>query len=147
MKFKHLTCEQAKEIDLIEYLASINHQPVKIRNNDYWYLSPFRNERTASFKVNRKANVWFDHGEGIGGTIIDFGMRYFSCSIPDFLEKLSATFPFQQPVSISSKDEAVPTRKILLKSFQFRPFNPLSYNTTLVTVKYLWMSPKNIANR
>lgn len=29
-------------------------------------------ERTPSFKIDRTKNVWFDHGLGAGGTIIDF---------------------------------------------------------------------------
>ncbi len=95
---KHLTCEQTKEMDLVDYLASINLHPTKISHADYWYISPFRDEKTASFKVNRPGNVWFDHGEGIGGTIIDFGIKYFNCSIPDLLEKLSNSFLFQQSI-------------------------------------------------
>jgi hypothetical protein len=35
-----------------------------------WYLSPFRNEATPSFKVNQSANLWYDFGEGKGGTVI-----------------------------------------------------------------------------
>ncbi len=30
-------------------------------------------------------NRWYDFGEGIGGSIIDFGIRYYHCSISDFL--------------------------------------------------------------
>lgn len=84
-----LTCEQAKKIDLIDYLALLGHTPEKIRNSDYWYLSPLRDERTASFKVDRKLNVWYDHAEGVGGDLIDFGTRYFKCSVRDLLQNLS----------------------------------------------------------
>jgi DNA primase (bacterial type) len=83
-----LNCEQAKQIDLVDYLASLGYQPQKIRNNDYWYLSPLRDERTASFKVNRKLNVWFDHGTGNGGNIIDFGIYYYKCSVSELLDRL-----------------------------------------------------------
>lgn len=30
-------------------------------------------------------NRWYDFGEGIGGSIIDFGIRYYHCSISEFL--------------------------------------------------------------
>ena len=70
---KQLSCEQAKLIDLVDYLSSLNYHPQKVHNQDYWYLSPLRQERTASFKVNKKLNVWFDFGLGKGGDIIDFG--------------------------------------------------------------------------
>lgn len=86
---KKLSCKDARQIDLINFLATLGHQPQKIRNQDYWYLSPFREEQTPSFKVNRHKNVWFDFGEGKGGDIIDFGVRHFNCSVNELLELLS----------------------------------------------------------
>jgi len=74
MATKKLTCEAAKQIDLVDLLSGLGHDPVQIRNHDYWYLSPLRAEKTASFKVNRQVNVWFDHGTGEGGNLIDFGI-------------------------------------------------------------------------
>jgi len=94
--------DAANQIDLVDYLASLGFQPDKVRLPDYWYLSPFRNERTASFKVQRSKNVWYDHGEGIGGHLIDFGVRYHRCQIPEFLARLSSEFPAQQPVMAPS---------------------------------------------
>ncbi len=80
--------DEAKEIDLVVYLDSLGHQPRMVRNNDYWYLSPFRQEKTPSFKVNRNQNVWFDHGTGEGGTIIDLGAKLYNCSHREFVERL-----------------------------------------------------------
>ena len=78
----------ARQLDLVEYLQDLGHHPQKIRGNDYWYLSPLRSEKTASFKVNRKLNLWYDHGLGKGGSLIDFGVLYFNCSVKEFLERL-----------------------------------------------------------
>ena len=72
---KKLSCAEARQSDMVECLASLGHQPKKIRYQDYWYCSPFREEKTASFKVNRQRNIWFDFGEGKGGDIIDFGVK------------------------------------------------------------------------
>lgn len=87
---KRLSCDDAKQIDLVDYLAALDHHPKKIRGNDYWYLSPLRNEKTASFKVDRKKNLWFDHGSGKGGDLIDFGTQYHNCQVTELLKKLSA---------------------------------------------------------
>jgi DNA primase len=57
-----LSFSQAKQIPITEYLSGIGFEPAKISGNDYWYLSPFRHERSSSFKVNTKLNVWYDHG-------------------------------------------------------------------------------------
>jgi hypothetical protein len=84
-----LNCEHAKRLDLVEYLAFLGHQPQKIRNEDYWYLSPLREEKTASFKVNRNRGIWFDHGIGKGGDLIDFGTLYHNCSVRELLKRLS----------------------------------------------------------
>lgn len=54
-------------------LEKIGCQPTDRSNGiDLWYSSPFRKERTPSFHVNTAKNVWFDHGAGRGGTVIDF---------------------------------------------------------------------------
>lgn len=96
-----LTCERAKQIDLVDYLASLEHQPQKVKNQDYWYLSPLREEKTPSFKVNRKLNVWYDHATGKGGNVIDFGTQYFKCSVAELLQRLSGkaipSFSFHPP--------------------------------------------------
>jgi len=47
-----LTVSEAKEMDMVRFLSDLGHEPSKIRNNDYWYLSPLRDEKTPSFKVN-----------------------------------------------------------------------------------------------
>ncbi len=86
---KKLMSGEAKQIDLVDYLSALGHRPQKVRNSDYWYLSPLRNEKTPSFKVNRTRNVWYDHGIGKGGNLIDFGILYFNCTISDLLQHLS----------------------------------------------------------
>ena len=84
-----MNCAKANESDLIEYLASLEYHPAKIRNKDYWYLSPLRDERDPSFKVNKLKNIWYDHGIGKGGKVVDFVMQYFNCNLSDALHKIS----------------------------------------------------------
>ena len=68
-----MNTKQAKAEPLHEFLGRMGYQPAHVRGNDIWYRSPFRpTERTPSFKIDRTKNVWFDHGLGAGGTIIDF---------------------------------------------------------------------------
>ena len=92
-----LTLNEAKEMDLVNYLLALGFEPSKKRNNDYWYLSPLRGEKEASFKINRRLNRWYDHGLGKGGNLIDFGVLYFNCTIGELLQNLSGNFSFQQP--------------------------------------------------
>ena len=94
---KRLTCTQATQIDIIEYLSKEGHQPSKIRNADYWYLSPLRKEKTASFKVNKKINRWYDHGTGKGGNLIDLAILLNNCTISELLHQFDTNFPFHSP--------------------------------------------------
>ena len=96
MQNNNVNLQEVKQIDIVEYLEKLGYQPQKISNKDYWYLSPLREEKEPSFKVNRDLNVWYDHGTGKGGSIIDFGILYHDCSIPGFIQKLSKSFSFHQ---------------------------------------------------
>ncbi len=92
---------------MVDYLSSLSFKPKRISGHQYWYLSPFRNERTASFKINRIINCWYDFGEGRGGTLIDLGICYFKCSVYDFLHQffLSPASHFTLNKSYSKEDE------------------------------------------
>ena len=61
--------EEIRQISLVGFLENLGHMPVSRKGNDVWFRSPFRNERTASFKVDTQRNVWFDFGLGKGGDI------------------------------------------------------------------------------
>lgn len=99
-----LTCDQLRDRDIVSYLSSLGFEPAKVRPPEYWYLSPLRSEKTASFKVNRKLNRWFDHGIGRGGNLIDFALVYHQCSLPELLRSFSSDLSLHQP---SPKNEVV----------------------------------------
>lgn len=90
-----MNCAEAKKIDLVSYLAELGYFPQRISGNDYYYISPFRDEKHASFHVNRKRNVWYDHGgNNDGGSIIDFGIRHHHCKVSEFLKRLERFVSF-----------------------------------------------------
>jgi hypothetical protein len=89
---KRLSCAEANKMDLVDYLATIGIAPAKIRGNDYWFTSPFREEHTPSFKVDRRHNIWYDHGEGKGGNFVDFGLQFYRCGIPELLDRLGGSY-------------------------------------------------------
>jgi len=84
-----LSFREARQIPITEYLTSLGFEPARIRGNEHWYHSPFREERTPSFKVNTQLNVWYDHGIGQGGSILDLGAKLHQCSLSEFVEKLA----------------------------------------------------------
>lgn len=97
-----MTCEQAKEIPIVEFLKNCGIHSDYIRGQDHWYLSPLREENTPSFKVNAKLNLYYDHGSGRGGDIIDLGRELFKCDTKALLEKLASGLLFFQPQQLMS---------------------------------------------
>src|SRR5439155_23004922 len=50
-------------------------------------------EKEASFKVNRQKNVWYDHGLGKGGNMVEFAVQFFNCNVSEALQKISSFHP------------------------------------------------------
>lgn len=124
MTSQKINCNEAKRMDIITYLESLSIKPQKVNGNDYWYLSPLRDEKTPSFKINRKLNVWYDHGIGQGGNLVDLGILLHHCSVQEFLGKLNSlgdSFSFHQPVMPAQKSGEVAEKKIKLMEI-----NPLT---------------------
>lgn len=119
--------KEAKEIDLVDYLSTLGFKPAKIRGNDYWYLSPLRDEKTPSFKVDRKINCWYDHGIGEGGNLVDFGMAYFNCSSSNFLQRLNGKFFLHQPVKIVSTKEIRENKLTVIGDFILSSSHLINY--------------------
>jgi 5S rRNA maturation endonuclease (ribonuclease M5) len=116
---KTITFNQAKQIPIVEYLDKLGITPAKIRGNDHWYYSPFRDERSPSFKVDVRLNLWYDHGSGEGGSIVDLGAKLHDCSLSEFLDRLAkgiSSFTgtkFQTPIEKeSNKLEVLGTREL-----------------------------------
>jgi len=116
MKFRNNlpSVQEVKKTDIVDYLASLGFKPAKNSRNDFWYLSPFRDEKSPSFKVNRNLNRWYDFGEGKGGNIVDFGVQYHHCSVSEFLSKMKQSFSFQQQtISVNKEDEELKKIKVI----------------------------------
>ena len=81
-----MNCKQFNTIPLEEVLQNLGHLPTKQNEKEAWFLSPFSTENHASFKLDKRNNVWYLHSEGIGGNNIDFMMKYLNVSVKEVLE-------------------------------------------------------------
>ena len=96
-----LTCERARAFSIEKALAKLGHFPTKESNKEAWFLSPFRSETQASFKVSKKLNRWYDHGIGKGGNVIDLICLINKTSVKetlDWLQNGKISFSFQPPL-------------------------------------------------
>jgi len=81
-----MNCKQFNSISLEEVLVSLGHLPTKQNEKEAWFLNPFSTENHASFKLDKRNNVWYLHSEGIGGNNTDFMIKYLKASVKEVLE-------------------------------------------------------------
>ena len=82
------TIQDIKLIPIRDYLAKRGITPKQENSRYGFYLSPFREEQDASFKVDYVQNLWYDFGEGRGGSIIDLVMEIEKCNFQQAVERL-----------------------------------------------------------
>lgn len=101
-----MTLSDAKKVQITEYLDTCGVKVSKLKTNEAWYLSPIHNEDHASFKVDLNKNIWYDHGIGFGGTIIDLVMKMESVDIHAAIRLLSSSSFSFSPAPTSSSSVA-----------------------------------------
>jgi len=83
----------------VDLLSRLGYQPVRTAGQEILYLSMIRDSDTKpSFAVNDGLGVWYDHGLGKGGNIIDFGLAYWKMPFQEVLEKIMQVIGQQLPV-------------------------------------------------
>ena len=115
-----MNIEQAKSIALIDILDKLGFKPVKTTGDQYKYFSPFRDEKTPSFHVHVKKNIWYDFGEVTGGNVIAFAREYLKHqeeghTVPDilrWLKNMGGFMPFIRPVEIDEPQQPEPKLKV-----------------------------------
>jgi len=138
-----MNIEKAKTIPVARILEKLNLYPVKSTEKENWYLSPFRNEKTASFHVHNHKNLWFDFGEAKGGDTISLvqailmhlgqddsvsaALKWLDNSIDGTIEYLPPVLQEQveQPPVLTLKS-VTPIKNIALKHYLEQRGIPLS---------------------
>ena len=83
-----LVPERARAFPIEKALAKLGHFPIRKSVKEAWFLSPFRPEDQASFKVSKELNRWYDHGAGKGGNVIDLVCIINGSSVKETLDWL-----------------------------------------------------------
>lgn len=129
-----MNIQEIKTIKLQDFLASLGYTPTKQQGNKLWYLSPFRQESHASFKVNTDRNQWYDFGIGKGGNIIDLAeLLYKSSDVSYLIRKIEDNVP--NCTSIFSTSFADIKEKQQTNYFENLQILPLSHPALM---RYLW---------
>lgn len=118
-----MNAKQAREISIEKVLQNLGCEPVKSNTLESWYISPFRIEKTASFKLNQKLNRWYDHGEQKGGNVIDFLVAKFGFSIPEALKYLD---PFSDLIDFSFQKQKNESDASIIKIETIKPIQHIA---------------------
>ena len=103
-----MNCKQFNSIKLEEVLISLGHHPTKQTEKEAWFLNPFATENQASFKLDKRNNIWYLHSEGIGGNNIDFMKKYLKSSVKEVLEWTEKqNFSSFQPQNVIQKQNSL----------------------------------------
>lgn len=76
-----MNCIEANKNSIAGFLLNKGFIAVNYDNKNFWYCSPFRNEKTPSFKVDRFKNVWYDFGTCTGGRLVDLVCQMYRVSV------------------------------------------------------------------
>jgi len=105
--------DKARLIPISDYLG------VTTDKIEVWIKSPFNpSEKTASFKIHTKDNVWFDHSIGAGGGIIDLVMMLNNCDFTNALSILSRNTPLQKSTPVESHNSYAAKSQMEVKKVQ-----------------------------
>jgi len=134
---------------LEEVLAVLGHLPVRQNEKEAWYLSPFSPEKLASFKVDKRNNVWHLFSEGIGGTVTDLVQKYLGASVNDVLQWASGQ-NFSSFHQQSNSIRKIPTEYKIEKVMDLHNIHLMDYlrkrglsSKTYPYVKEVWFSIKD----
>jgi DNA primase len=96
--------ELKSRCDILDYISQ--YTELLPRGDEYWGLSPLKEERTPSFSVTPSLQSFYDFSSGKGGDIIDFIKAYHGCGFEKAIRILSDYVgdikPEEQRVRLSS---------------------------------------------
>jgi len=89
-----------RSIDELRLRADIvslagDYTQMKQRGRDWWGLSPFKSEKSPSFKVNPETGLWYCFSTQQGGDVFKLVMNREGLDFPESVERVASRFGFQ----------------------------------------------------
>ena len=100
--------EIIERVDILSYISQFCE--LEEKQNEYWGLSPLKDENTPSFSVNAEKQRFYDFSSGKGGNVLDFIKEYHRC---DFMTGLRI---LKEYANINDNDPSVKTQRLLATS-------------------------------
>lgn len=91
--------DKIKAIPIESFMVNIGYSIKSMTTGNIFFDSPFRAEKTASFSVWKKKNLWKDFGSGEGGDIIELAQRLWNVDFKDAIQRLNKQ---SYPIEVST---------------------------------------------
>ena len=117
-----MTIEEAKQVRIVDFLAQLGHHAQYVKSDQYWYLSPLRDEQSPSFKVNDRLNEWYDFGAATGGDLVELGKYLYQTeSVSEVLAYIGLAFQRYAFAESPFPGSSAPSRGIGYEKSDCRP--------------------------
>ena len=92
-----------QQYSIVGFLDQNGFQPTAKKGHNYWYISMIRDlEVHPSLKVDTTKNLWYDHGSGVGGTLIDLACQIFKTEdVKEVIRLITSGFSSFHPQTIT----------------------------------------------
>ena len=125
---------------IADYLRGLGITPAKEHGYYGMYHSPFREDRTASFKVDYENNRWRDFGTGENGSLIDLVMKMENCTNGRAMQLLEQHIGGNP--SFSFQREYIPTHRTAKEPvIQINEVKPITYPALIQYLNERSISP------
>ena len=85
---------------------------MKKKGNNYFGCCPFHDEKTASFSLNEKKQIYYCFGCGASGSVVNFLMQYERLSFPEAIEELASMQGIQVPYTDNDNNQLAQSKQI-----------------------------------
>jgi DNA primase len=85
---------------------------MKKRGNNYFGCCPFHDEKTASFSLNEKKQMFYCFGCGASGSVVNFLMQYERLSFPEAIEEIASMQGITVPYTDSENNKGDQSKHI-----------------------------------
>ena len=90
--------ELIRSVDIVEYISQF--VDLTLKGEEYWGLSPFKDEKTPSFSVKKDPPFFYDYSSGIGGNLYTFVKEYNRCSNHETVEIIKKYAGYEGKVDV-----------------------------------------------
>ena len=103
MRYDNETIEKVRNAnDIVDIIG--RHVRLTKKGANYFGLCPFHGEKTPSFSVSPRKQIFYCFGCGVGGSVIDFEMQYENYSFQEAVKALADNAHIELPESSSYDD-------------------------------------------